>query len=408
MERRLIDSRLSVAARRSGGISIAGFWFLYFGGLGVFFPYYSLYLRENAGLSGTQVGLVMAVVPLVGLVAQPFWGNLADRTGARSTVLGFLAMCAAVSYVGLSFASGFGGILAATAVLALFATAVVPVSVSIALGSFEQSGPHAFGIARVFGTIGYLIAVAAFPAALEWWTRGSSAVVTAGVSEPALPLMFYLIALLGCLAALVAPFMPRTGATAARAGRGDWRALLRMRPVVALLIVAFTSFLFLQGPMALFPILVRSRGGEVDTIGRLWVVMLILEVPLIALAGTGLQRIGARGLLTVGVVSGGMRWLACGTLTDPFLFYAVQILHGITVMGLMVGGPLYLEQVVPAQLRSTSQSMLAMLGVGAGGLTSNVVTGWLMDRSGVDLPYILGGVGALLLGLSLRWILPKV
>ncbi|MEE9185938.1 MAG: MFS transporter, partial [Candidatus Binatia bacterium] len=65
---------------------LALFWFIYMGALGIFFPYYSLYLRENAGLSGSQVGLVLAIIPLVGIVAQPFWGQVADRTGERSRV----------------------------------------------------------------------------------------------------------------------------------------------------------------------------------------------------------------------------------------------------------------------------------------------------------------------------------
>ena len=41
-------------------------WFFCLGGLGIFFPYFSLYLRENAGLTGTQVGVVLTMVPLVG------------------------------------------------------------------------------------------------------------------------------------------------------------------------------------------------------------------------------------------------------------------------------------------------------------------------------------------------------
>ena len=62
-------------------VPLAVFWFLFFGGLGVFYPFYTLYLHENAGLSGTEVGAILAVMPLVGMVAQPFWGQLADRTG---------------------------------------------------------------------------------------------------------------------------------------------------------------------------------------------------------------------------------------------------------------------------------------------------------------------------------------
>ncbi len=388
------------------GAPIALFWFFYFGALGVFFPYYSLYLRENAGLSGTQVGLVMAAIPLTGLMAQPFWGNLADRLGARARLLVVLAAAAGAGYFAIGEVRGFPAILGATVAMACFGTAVIPLSVSVALAALSESGPHAFGLARIWGTLGYLITVAGFPSFLDLVATVESA--GEGVSEPGLGVMFAVVAV-GCVGAAAAGlWLPRDGAVRLRAERGDWRALLRSGPVVALLLVMFTSFLLLQGPMAMFPILVRARGGDLSTIGQLWIVMLALEMPLIASTGTVLQRFGARRLLAVGIFSGGLRWVACGVDTSLPVFYAVQILHGVTVTGLMVGGPLYLEQVVPERLRSTGQGLLAMLGVGAGGLLSNVATGWLLEHTAAEVPYLLGGAGALLLAASIRWILPKV
>ena len=110
---------------------LALFWFVYMGALGIFFPYYSLYLRENVGLSGTQLGLVLAIMPLVGIVAQPFWGQVADRTGARSRVLALLALGAAFGYLALAAVSGFTALVLATAALATFSTAVLPVTISV-------------------------------------------------------------------------------------------------------------------------------------------------------------------------------------------------------------------------------------------------------------------------------------
>ena len=98
--------------------SLKLFWFVYMGSVGIVLPYYSLYLKENAGLSGTELGWVLAILPLVGIAAQPFWGQVADRTGARSPIVGFLALGTALGYLALAAAEGFWAISAATAAVA--------------------------------------------------------------------------------------------------------------------------------------------------------------------------------------------------------------------------------------------------------------------------------------------------
>ena len=57
----------------------------------------------------------------------------------------------------------------------------------------------------------------------------------------------------------------------------------------------------MHGPMWLFPIFIRARGGDLNTIRNMWILMLIVEVPLVLSTGSGLKRLGARGMLTVGV-----------------------------------------------------------------------------------------------------------
>ena len=47
-------------------VTMALVWFFCLAGLGTFFPFFSMYLHENAGLSGTQVGRILAILPLVG------------------------------------------------------------------------------------------------------------------------------------------------------------------------------------------------------------------------------------------------------------------------------------------------------------------------------------------------------
>jgi PPP family 3-phenylpropionic acid transporter len=158
--------------------------------------------------------------------------------------------------------------------------------------------------------------------------------------------------------------------------------------------------------MWLFPIFVRARGGDIETIRNMWIYMLIVEIPLVLASGSGLKRFGARGLLGVGVIVGGMRWLLCAFINDMHLLSLVQTLHGVTVVGLLMGGPLYLDVVTPEKLRSTAQALLSMVGVGIAGIVSNLGSGWLLDTAGINVLYAATGIGSALLGCFVWWILP--
>jgi len=387
--------------------SLALFWFVYQGALGIFFPYYSLYLRENAGFSGTEMGWVLATVPLVGMVAQPFWGQIADRSGARSRVLTLLAFGASLGYMALGGASGFSAILIATGALAAFTSALLPMTVSVSLAVVRAAGPYAFGLVRAWGTLGFLLLVVSFPPILHRFQAAQGLAREAGgPSEPGLGLMFIATGALALLAALISLALPREGAVALRASRGDWRSLLKNRAVVRFLLFTLTAYFLLQGPMWLFPVYVRAHGGDMDTIRWMWVLMLLAEIPLVISSGAGLKRIGARGLLALGILAGGLRWMVSGLIDNLYAIYAVQTLHGVMVAGIILGGPLYLDDVVPERLRSTAQGLLSMVGVGIGGIASNAVAGFLLEYGGADAPYVLAGIGSLVLGSLVHWILP--
>jgi PPP family 3-phenylpropionic acid transporter len=386
-------------------IPLTLFWFTYFGSLGIFYPYFTLYLRENAGLTGTQVGLVLAISPLIGMIAQPLWGQVADRTGARTRVLAFLTFGTAFGYLGLGYAQDFGAIVLATSALAVVGTAVFPLMTSVSLAILRDAGRHAFGRVRAWGTVGYFILVLILPWLLASLPYDHQAVAGTNVSQPALGLMFPLTASLVFVSAFIACSLPKKGAVGLRAARGDWRELLHNRAFVRFLCFSFFAHFLMHGPMWLFPIFIRARGGDLSTIRNTWILMLIVEIPLVFMTGSGLKRLGARGMLTVGVTIGGLRWILSALIVDANFLFAVQALHGVMVVGLNLGSPLYLDAVAPEKLRSTAQGILSMVGAGLAGILSNLSAGWLVDHSGIDALYLICGIGSLTLGALSFWIL---
>ena len=392
----------------SSAATLAAFWFLFLGGLGVIFPYQSLYFSENVALLGTQLGLVLAVRPLVGMLAQPLWGQLADRTGSRTRTLVLLAAGTAAGYLLLAQAKTFPVLLAAMAFAAFFSSAAMPMGTSVSMAALGDRAAERFGKVRVWGTVGFFVLVISFPFLLHRVQAARHLVrEPGGPSEPGLELIFYLAAVVSVAAAIVAWRLPREGALAARSRRGDLRLLLRHRPYRRLLYFAFLAHLCLQAPIQLFAPFIVAHGGSIDTVSRMWIPMLLVEIPLIYYSGRTLGRIGVRGLLAVGVVADGLRWLTCSLVNDLTVMYALQLLHGVVVTGLFVGSALYVESVVPERLRSTGQGVLAMLGISCAGVFSNIGGGLLLEHFGADAPFRVGGIGALLLGLALPLILPR-
>jgi PPP family 3-phenylpropionic acid transporter len=386
---------------------LATFWLLYMAGLGLVFPYQTLYFRENAALTGAQLGVVLGARPLMGMLFQPLWGVVADRTGTRAGVLALIALGAAASYALVPSAQTFPALLAVVALAAAFGTSIIPMGTSVSMASLGPRPAERFGRVRVFGTLGFLVMVVAFPAILErvQAARGLEA-TPGGPSEPGLGLIFHVAAGFSLLAGLVAAWLPRGGGLSLRAPPGAMRRLLRHKPYRRVLVFAFLAWFFEQAPINLFPLLVRDLGGDLGTLSRLWIPMLALEIPLVLWSGAWLRRLGARGLLAVGVLADGVRWTASALAGDLAIVFPLQLLHGVVVAGVIIGVSLYVEECVPEDLRSSGQSGVAMFGISFAGMLSVLVGGWLVDRLGTEAPFLMGGLGALALGLALPALLP--
>ena len=177
-------------------LTLSGYWLFILGALGVFFPYFTLYLRENVGLNGAQVGVVFAVLPCVGMLAQPLWGFIADHTGSRTRVLTVIATGTALGYAGLGRPDDFTGMLLATAALASCSSALLPIGVSVSMAALS-GGSVAFGRVRAVGTVGFLIMVVCTPWMLHAYQQSTGLQrLPDGPSEPGLGAVFLVAAAL--------------------------------------------------------------------------------------------------------------------------------------------------------------------------------------------------------------------
>ena len=370
---------------------LAAFWFLFLAGLGSFFPLYSLYLREIAGLSKAEVGTVLAAIPLAGMMSQSFWGALSDRSGHRRRVLAALCMGCALALIQIGRARGFVELVLATFALSIFSSSVIPMLLALGFALLGVGGRRVFGPIRLFGTAGFLMG-------LEMVTHVPALYPTReGLIAGASP-HFLVAAGFVVLAALCGLALPESNDTTLRSRKGDLRRLFRQPRFVLLLGFAFLAHLAIQGPQQQLALILRLRGVGLSEVGNTYRLMLLIEMPLVFGVGWAAARLGHRGLAVLGLTSEALRWWVAGHADTLVLLRGIQALHGISVAAILLGIPMHVEQIVPKELRSSAQAVLATVGIAIGTMTSNLVFGRLLESQGSRRPLEMASL--LCLGLA--------
>ena len=101
------------------------FYLLYYGAAASLLPFLPIYY-QSIGLSGKEIGVLVAIPPLLMLVGAPLWGGLADATHQHKRLLMLAVSLALISVVALSLTSRFVIFIPVVAAYALFIAPVMP------------------------------------------------------------------------------------------------------------------------------------------------------------------------------------------------------------------------------------------------------------------------------------------
>lgn len=124
-----------------------------FSSFGTTSVYRTLYYRR-VGLTGTEIGILISLQPLIMLVAGPLWSLIADRLGLRSRLLTVVTGASILPLLAMIWIQSFLPLVAANVLYALFLAPIQPLMDSIALTAL---GPdrHKYASVRAYGSLGY-------------------------------------------------------------------------------------------------------------------------------------------------------------------------------------------------------------------------------------------------------------
>ena len=135
---------------------LSGWYFFYFGFVGCFTPYFGLYLK-TLGFDAWRIGIVMAAMPCMRMLAPALWGLLADRLGHKARLVRGAMTVSAMVFAAFLVADGFVSMIAAMLAMSFFWSASLPLMEALTLRHLSQA-PERYGRVRLWGSVGFIVA----------------------------------------------------------------------------------------------------------------------------------------------------------------------------------------------------------------------------------------------------------
>ncbi len=380
---RKISLRSETAARRKAVLALQ--YFLYFGVMGIYLPYFNLY-GYHLGLSGFEVGVLSSLRSAAWVLFPLLWGALADRTGRRRAIVLLCHAASTAAWTGFLFTERF----AVMAVLmVLYAMFYAPIISFLEAASLEILGGEksAYGRVRLWGSISFIAMVLLFGPLIDASTERVVVAAVAGGS---------------CAMALAALGLPRESPRRHPPPPGTVRRLVRGEVLVFLA----SAFLMLASHGAyygFFSIHLAAQGRTTAFIGAAWALASAAEIVAMTASSALFRRFSLERVLLVAFAAAVLRWTMLALTVSTAALLASQVLHALTYGAFHMASLLYMDRLAPAGGKNLGQALNNALTYGLGLMAGFFLQGALFARLGsFGLFAVSAGIalaGGLLFGL---------
>lgn len=366
---------------------IAGFYFFYYAFIGMFAPYWSLYL-QSINFNAVEIGILMSIQPVMRMLAPNLWGWLADHSGRRLLVVQVAASLSALFYLGVFFTTSFWGMLLVLGLMSFFWSASMPLVEATTLSYLgKQTGRY--GRLRSWGSVGFIVAVVGLGYAFDY--IAIAWLLWAG-----------LICELGIL--IFSRQLPETPVRPHHTDQQSVRQILFQPRVLALFAACFLMSAA-HGPYyTFFSIYLVEHGYAKSAVGGLWALGVICEIAIFFLMPRLTHRYGFTRVLLGSFALAVLRFLMIGWCVDVLLLLLVaQVLHAATFGAYHAASVGLVHELFQGRHQSKGQALFGSLTYGAGGMLGGLASGPIWQHYGASLLYSCSAALALLGLLLMVW-----
>lgn len=366
---------------------LAGFYFFYYAFVGMFAPYWSLYLK-SLHFSAIDIGILMAVQPVMRMIAPNLWGWLADQSGQRLLIVQVAAGLSLLFYLGVFLTTSFWGMLLVLALMSFFWSASMPLVEATTLTWLGGKASH-YGRIRSWGSLGFIVTVLGLGYAFDYiaiaWLLWAGLVCELGIL-------------------LFSRMIP---ATEAHPHPNDHQPIRHIvfQPVVLALFGACFLMAMAHGPYYTFySIHLVEHGYSKGLVGALWALGVICEIGVFFLMPRLMRHFSFFRLLQISLFAAVVRFLMIAWLVDVLAWLLLaQVLHALTFGAFHASSVGLVHEYFRGRHQARGQALFGSLTYGAGGMLGSLTSGPVWEHWGPEMLFSLSALAAFTGIVLLRW-----
>ena len=363
----------------------------------------------SLGFSPAEQSWILNAFPIAAIVGMFFSNQFADRNFAAEKFLAFSHLIGGLAILACGFTKSFWPFFSLMMVHCLLYVPTISITNSIAFAAMKDAKQE-FGIVRMGGTIGWILAAwpftfifvdwpavqAANPSGFVAWLSAALAhPLTGDVAKAATRWTFVVSGVASLALAVFSLTLPHTPPKRVVAGAGADQKLAWLEAVKLLahpfvlvlwLVTFMDSFVhncyfnwtgsFLGAPVAAGGVGIASNWiMPVMSIGQ------VAEILTMFILGATLKKLGWRATMIVGVLGHAGRFAVYAFLPQHAgVIILVQILHGICYAFFFATVYIFVDEHFPKDARSSAQGLFNVMILGVGALVANTVCPYLLQQ----------------------------
>jgi MFS transporter, PPP family, 3-phenylpropionic acid transporter len=356
--------------------NLSRFYFVYYFFVGVFVPYWALYLQSEH-FSPVEIGILMSIFQISRIFAPNFWGWLADHTAKRTVWIRLNTVLGVLGFIAVFWAEGFWSMLLVMGALSLFTSSTMPLSESLTLAHLANTKGH-YSRIRMWGSVGFIVASVLLGYLIDF----------SGISS----LLWAILVVQVTLFLLTFTLTEVNVAPHHTDHFSVWNIL--RNPAVVALLIGCALMVSAHGVLYNFySIYLSAHGYSKGMIGWLWSLGVICEIVVFMLMPIIMRRFSLKAIILASLALAVIRFTMIGLAVDCLILLLIaQSLHAATFGSFHAATVEVVAKFFNGRHQAKGQAIYNSVTYGLGGAIGGIAGGYALQGLGGELTFLLAAI----------------